>query len=248
VIISLTPVTAPDAVTIRRMVLWAALGTVVAIATHELRDRSHRSRLAADRLQARLTQLTILQDRDRIAGALQDNVIQQVFAAGLSLQSTAMAATQPEVRGRILATADDLDLVIRLIRDTIFGLEQRLRGHGLRAELAGLAGQLSPVPEIIFTGPVDGTLDPVRAALLVQTLKQALETITAHSTPSRIAVATSDTAYVAEIETVWPGSAEAAAWVDRVENGGTPAGISLTIEAASGRTRFIWSLPLAEQP
>lgn len=248
VIISLTPVTAPDAVTIRRVVLWAALGTVVAVATHGLRDRSHRARLAADRLQARLTRLTVLHDRDRIAGDLQDKVIQQVFAAGLSLQSAAMATTQPEVRGRILATANDLDLVIRLIRDTIFGLEQRLQGHGLRAELTGLAARLSPAPEMIFTGPVDGALDPVRAAQLMRTLKQALETITPHSTPSRIAVATSDTAYVAEIETPWQGSAQTAAWITRMENGSAPAGISLTIEAASGRARFIWSLPLGEQP
>ena len=106
------------------MILWTALGTVIAFAAHELRDRSHRSRQEAARLQAGLTELTLLKDRDRIAADLQDKVIQQVFAAGLDLQGTALRANQPEVRERILASADDLDQVIRLIRNTIFGLDE----------------------------------------------------------------------------------------------------------------------------
>ena len=59
-IISLTPVAAPGVVLSRRVILWTALGTVIAFAAHELRDRSHRSRQEAARLQAGLTELTLL--------------------------------------------------------------------------------------------------------------------------------------------------------------------------------------------
>ncbi len=69
-----------------------------------------------------------MQDRDRIAADLQDKVIQQVFAIGMNLHSTATLATQSEVRKRILTSADGLDQVLRLTRDAVFGLEQHLAG------------------------------------------------------------------------------------------------------------------------
>jgi len=249
-IISLTPVMAPGVVIARRVVLWTALGTVLAFATHELRDRSYRSRQQATRLQSRLAELSVLQDRDRIAADLQDKIIQLVFATGLKLQGTAARASQPEVRERILASADDLDQVLRLIRDTIFGLEQRLKGHGLRADILDLSTDLSPSPEVSFTGPVDGALDPVRAAQLVQLLKDALQAISAHSAPVRVAVTASDTAYLTEIETTGrvpaddPGQDEVPAWVTRLENDFSQAGMTFAMHPASSGTRFTWSIPL----
>jgi hypothetical protein len=190
-----------------------------------------------------------LKDRDRIAADLQDKVIQRVSAAGLDLQGAALRATQPGVRKRILAAADDLDQVIRLIRDTIFGLDQRLHGRGLRAELQNLFTQLSPVPEISFTGPVDGALDPALAARLVRTLADALEVISAYSVPARVAVTASDTAYLTEIETTCAVLAAGDAvptWVTGLENSTAQARISLTITPASAGTRFTWSTPLTE--
>ena len=93
---------AQGSVIARRVILWAALGTVIAVATHELRGRSSRARKEAALLHDQLTELTLVRDRDRIAADLQDKVIQQVFAVGLSLHSTAMLVTKPEVRNRIL--------------------------------------------------------------------------------------------------------------------------------------------------
>ncbi len=143
--------------------MGSAWHTVIAFATHELRERSNRARKEAARLHDRLTELTLAQDRDHIAADLQDKVIQQVFAVGMSLHSTAMLVTKPEVRKCVLASADSLDQVLRLTRDAAFGLEQRLQGRGLRAEIVALCGEMSPVPEVSFTGPVDGAFDPVRA-------------------------------------------------------------------------------------
>lgn len=43
VITSFTPVRVPDAVIARRVVFWGALGMLISVATHQLRDRSRRS-------------------------------------------------------------------------------------------------------------------------------------------------------------------------------------------------------------
>jgi signal transduction histidine kinase len=247
VIISLTPVAVPGAVTARRVILWAALGTVIAFATHELRDRSSRARTEAARLHGQLAELGLVRDRDRIAADLQDTVIQQVFAVGMDLHSTAMLVTQPKIRERILASADGLDHVLRLTRDAVFGLEERTQGRGLRAEIVGLCDGMSPAPEVSFTGPVDGALDPVRAVQLAQTLRNALEEVGQHSAASRIAVIAAESTCIAEIETAGPlpDGGLTPAWPARLSDNAAEAGISLTVETAPGGTRFTWSMPLS---
>jgi signal transduction histidine kinase len=246
VIISLTPVTVADSVIVRRIILWAALGTVTAIATHELRERSSRARWEAARLHDQLTELKLAQDRDRIAADLQDTVIQQVFAAGMNLNSTAMLATQPEVRKRILAAAGDLDEVLRLTRDAVFGLERHLQGRGLRAEIVALCEKISPAPEVSFTGPVDGALDPDRTVQLMHTLRDALDAISPHAPPRRVAVSASDSVYTAEIETARPVPAgnPRPSWLAELSDSAAEAGFSLTVQPGPRGTRFTWSVPL----
>lgn len=247
VIISLTPVAVPGDVMLRRVILWAALGTVIAFATHELRDRGSRARAEAARLHGELAELSLVRDRDRIAADLQDKVIQQVFAVGMHLHSTAMLATQPKVRERILASADGLDQVLRLTRDAVFGLEERMQGHGLRAEIVALCDGMSPVPEVSFTGPVDGALDPIRTVRLAHTLRDALEAISQDSAPIRVTVAADGDACTAEIETAGPlpDGGLAPACPARLSDSAAEAGISLTVQAAPAGTRFTWSVPLS---
>jgi signal transduction histidine kinase len=242
---SLTPVTDPAPVIARRVILWAGLGMVCAYATHELRERDHRSRREAARLQAQVTELTVARDRDRIAADLQDKVIRQVFAAGLSLQSTATLSTEPEVRRRILASAENLDEVLRLTREAVFGLEQRLRSRGLRAEVLALCSGISPVPEVSFTGPADDALDPARAAQLVQALRGALSVIRDHSKPERVVIATGGTTCTAEIETdgPFPDSSSAPAWHALLKDSVSQTNIRFQAEPLGDGTRFTWSIP-----
>ena len=108
---------------------------------------------------------------------------------------------------------------------------------------------MSAATEISFTGPADGALDPVRATRLVQTLKNALEVISSYSMPARLAITTSDTAYVTEIETasaVLGAGDEFPPWVTGLTRSTSQAGISLSITPAPDRTRFAWSILLAE--
>lgn len=69
-----------------------------------------------------LRDMAVVAERDRIAGELLDNVIRRVFAAGLTLEGAAGLTTAPEVRQRIEETIDDLDEVVRAVRNVVFNL------------------------------------------------------------------------------------------------------------------------------
>jgi two-component system, NarL family, sensor histidine kinase DevS len=73
--------------------------------------------------------LIVQRDRDRIAAGLQDQVIQRIFAAGLTLQGAASVASDPQVRHRIEQAIADLDHVVQIIRDTMFGLDHPWPSH-----------------------------------------------------------------------------------------------------------------------
>ena len=173
IVISLVQ-SAPDAVILRRVLLWGALGALLAVATHGLRDRIRRSQEATARLQERVGELMVVKDRDRLAADLQSSVVQRIFAAGLSLQTVLAMADQAEVRRRVEASVADLDDAIRLLRQAIFGLENRMATEGLRHRILRLCAEVSPVPEITFTGPVDDALAAKASDQVLGMLRTAL--------------------------------------------------------------------------
>ncbi|HYN18915.1 MAG TPA: GAF domain-containing protein, partial [Actinomycetes bacterium] len=74
------------------------------------------------RLQGELHRLAVLEDRERIAKELHDGAIQALFAVGMGLQGTAALVANPDAVQRIEHAVEDLDLVIRDLRNYIFGL------------------------------------------------------------------------------------------------------------------------------
>jgi len=100
--------------------------------------------------------------------------VQRIFAAGLSLQSVLAMATQPEVRRRVETSVADLDDAIRLLRQAIFGLENRMTTEGLRHRILRLCAEVSPVPEITFVGPVDDALAAEASDQVLGMLRTAL--------------------------------------------------------------------------
>jgi signal transduction histidine kinase len=115
---------ADDAVTARRVLLWSALGVLLAVATHDLRDRIARSQREAERLHEQLAELKLVEDRDRMAAELQGGVAQRVFAAGLALSSVASMTSDDEVRHRVEASVADLDEAVRLLRRAVFATQE----------------------------------------------------------------------------------------------------------------------------
>ncbi|HWC34560.1 MAG TPA: hypothetical protein VG650_06995 [Mycobacteriales bacterium] len=128
-IVSVTPVVAPDAVIARRIAFWLSLGTMIALATHGLRDRIDRAHAENVRLEEQVRSLILLEDRDRIATDLQQTVIREIIGAELALDSAAALSSQPEVTRRIIEFSERLNSTLRLLRETIFGLEEHARDH-----------------------------------------------------------------------------------------------------------------------
>jgi signal transduction histidine kinase len=145
------------------------------------------------RLHARLAELVLLEDRERIAKDLHDTVIQRLFATGLSLQGTARLAQRPDVAARLQDAVEDLDETVRHIRTVIFGLETVTnRNDSVRQRIMALtreaSGALGFLPEVSFTGPVDTLLDAATGEEIVATLREALSNVARHAAATQATV------------------------------------------------------------
>ncbi|MEW6473421.1 MAG: GAF domain-containing protein [Actinomycetota bacterium] len=145
------------------------------------------------RLHARLGELVLLEDRERIAKDLHDTVIQRLFATGLSLQGTARLAQRPDVASRIQDAVEDLDITVKHIRTVIFGLETAAgRGDGVRSRAMTLtreaSGPLGFLPEVTFDGPVDTLVPDDVGRELLATMREALSNVARHAGASHVQV------------------------------------------------------------
>ncbi len=188
--------------------------------------------------------LAVLLERDRIATQLQSEVIQRIFAIGLTLQSAAAKAADPLMRRQIEKAIDDTDDVAKIIRDTVFGLQDRLKDHGFRAGIVHLCDQYSLAPEVSFRGPADGALHPGTSAQLLDILQEALGVIRQHWAPVLIDVTANGGAHATVIQAVpLPGAAQATEperQFPGLKARAAQAGIRLEIRPGPDSTRFIW--------
>ena len=200
VVISLVPVAAADSVIARRVLLWAALGTLISVATHGLRDRIAHSQRESARLQEQLREMTVQQDRDRIAAGLQDEVIQRIFAAGLALQSAASLSTQPACGGGSKAPPVTWIRCCGCCGTRCSAWKSDCTTAGCAGKSWNCAADLSPAPEVSFSGPVDGALQPGMGTGLVQLLREALVEIGPDAVPASIGVTADEEACLTVIE------------------------------------------------
>jgi signal transduction histidine kinase len=69
--------------------------------------------------------LRLAQDRDRIAGALNDVVIHRFFSAGLALETAlGLLDGQRGAAGKVREALGELDLAIRDVRNVVFDHQQ----------------------------------------------------------------------------------------------------------------------------
>ena len=128
----------------------------------------------------------LLDERERIARDLHDDVIQRLFATGLSLQATARTVKEPAAVERITRAIDDLDVSIRQIRSTIFELHQRwATAQSLRGEIVAICHESSKAlgftPSCDITGPIDSAVvEPTRGHALL-CLREALSNVARHA-------------------------------------------------------------------
>ena len=247
VVISLVPVAAPGAVIFRRVVLWAALGAVIVVAAHSLRDRIARAQQETARLEAHLRQVTVLEDRERIAADIRSTALQRLFAVGLNLQGAEAQINESHVRSRVAAAVTELDQAIRAIRDSIFAYERTAADAGLRAEIIGLFTQLSPSSEIKLSGPVDESLSPELQGQLLGALHEAVAAIQGHYVIECLDIAAGVDSFVTVIEASPAGGHQQIQGgfdAQRLRHLATEAGFSLDIVTHATAVRFAWVIPL----
>jgi len=145
-----------------------------------------------DRAQLELRRLGLLEERERIAKELHDGIIQSLFAVGMSLQGTALTAANPETSARIERAVEELDGVIRDLRNYIFGLrpgiladrqlDQALRNLGEEIE-----SRASERVEVVVDAALAARLSS-RSADIVQLTREALSNVVRHARASRATV------------------------------------------------------------
>ena len=145
------------------------------------------------RMHARLAELGLAAERERIARDLHDTVIQRLFATGLSLQSVLPTVGEPAVRARIEDAVTSLDDTIRQVRTTIFALEPPPEAEaGVRVRVLGVCAEAAEgmefAPEVRFVGAVDRYVTPSVAAELLPTLREALSNVVRHARADRAEV------------------------------------------------------------
>lgn len=142
------------------------------------------------RLQSSLEQVAVLEDRERIARELHDKVIQRLFAAGMTLQTT-LPIARFEVASHITQAVEEIDETIRDIRRTIFALEARSR-RGVRvdifAHVDAAREMLGFTPELRLEGPIDSAVPETTADHLLSTLYEALSNVAQHAGASNVDV------------------------------------------------------------
>jgi len=139
-------------------------------------------------------QVTVLQDRERIARDLHDLVIQRLYATGMSLQGAMPLISRPEVADRVTRAVDALDDTIADIRSAIFALQARhdVKQAGLRERILEImdemTGPLGFAPSLSLTGDLSDRVPEEIAGHMLGALRESLSNAARHAGASRVDV------------------------------------------------------------
>jgi signal transduction histidine kinase len=137
------------------------------------------------RARRELERLLVMEDRERIAKELHDGVIQSLFAVGMGLQATATLSRDGEIEERIEGAVNEVDRVIRDLRNYIFGLRPGiLADRRLDQALRELAEDAEEKTGVITVVDVDQRLASelaARAADVIQLSREAISNVGRHA-------------------------------------------------------------------
>ena len=139
-------------------------------------------------------QLSLYEDRDRIARDLHDQVIQRLYATGMSLQGTMPMVTRPEVGKRIQHAVDAMDETIKEIRTAIYALQSRGEDTppSLRGRIVTVVDETTPMlgfaPSVRLGAGLDDHVTGEPAEHVLTALREALSNAARHARASRVDV------------------------------------------------------------
>ncbi|MFI5615116.1 GAF domain-containing protein [Amycolatopsis sp. NPDC051903] len=188
-------------------------------------------------------------ERDRIAAELHGEIVQRLYAAALSLQTTAGLARTPTVATRLRRSIADLDDIIHHVQDTVFRLDEPASTEQtpLRDEVLRVLADATPLLGFAVATRFSGKLDAYPADAVVPFLEEALRVIAGHASATAVVVEIrADPARLVAVvrcdgpaELTRESANELAALAEQARGrGGT-----LAVERVAEQTRLSWSVP-----
>lgn len=237
------PFTADD----ERVVSALAAAAGVAIENARLFESSKQA-------QERARQLSVLEERDRIARDLHDLVIQRLFAVGMGLQAATKLVSDEATRNRIENSITDLDITVKEIRRTIFDLHQAGDQESIRiaisAEVERFTSQLTFRPHLEFSGPVDTLIPHSLHEHVIAVVREGLSNILRHANANSATVSVHASAKFLTIRIQDDGQGisdtDRRSGLHNLSSRASGHGGNLTLESGqAGGTTLEWVVPLS---
>jgi signal transduction histidine kinase len=145
------------------------------------------------RLEEKLRNLAVVQERDRIAMDLHDGIIQSMYAVGLKLEGAGEdTATDPDgARATIDEAIEDLTKVIRDVRNYILELRPAHLGDDLGESLRALAAEFrahSLIDTAVDVSPLLPVLRYEQRSAVFHIAQEALSNARKHSQATRVSI------------------------------------------------------------
>jgi signal transduction histidine kinase len=198
-------------------------------------------------------QLELYADRDRIARDLHDQVIQRLFATGMSLDSLVRqipAAAQPKLHRAV----DDLDQSIRDIRSTIYALQTPADTlPGVRQRLSAVVDEAVADSglrlDVRISGPLDTTVPDDVADEAAAVLRETVTNVVRHASATALSVSIGATdrltIEVADDGIGLPAGGRRSGLANLAERAARRGGrFSAAADPAGTGTRVVWDVPL----
>jgi len=132
-----------------------------------------------------LERLALMEDRERIAKELHDGAIQSLFAVGMGLQATATLSKDGDIERRVEDAVEEIDRVIRDLRNYIFGLRPGLLAdRQLDQALWQLAEDFQARTGVVAATDIDVTVAAElgsRASDVLQLAREGLSNVGRHA-------------------------------------------------------------------
>lgn len=210
--------------------------------------------LTVAQLRTDLARLALIEDRERIARNLHDEIIQDLIGVRLSLVHLLQRTADNEAREELAESLTQLDLVTTRVRDVVAGLEGGASIADFRDTLTSITSIKAQSAHIGWTMQIDGELerlgDDERVEIL-RVLNEAVSNVVRHSDATQVGVVLSvfpdALTLIVDDDGIGFDATEHAVGMGlrnmnlrAVERGGTFE----ICESSEGGTNLCWSIPL----